>query len=94
MAPNGNVVFFVKGNIEDIGPLFPPSPYQLFMQEVRPTLSGTIAELAKQITRQWATMDPVSKRKYEDKAKILKSSYDKDFAEYRSTELHKVRLSE
>ena len=62
----------------------PPSAYQIYVQEKRATLTGSVGEVAKQLSTAWSTLGQEEKTGYEDKAKELKEQYDKDLAAYKS----------
>ena len=82
-APDGDVQ----------APKMPSSAYQLFVKRQRPTLTGTIGEIATQLSQQWAFMDTDTQEKFEIEAIQLKLQYDKDMAVYKSSNSYKTQVA-
>ena len=75
-------------------PKFPPSSYQLFVQATRPLISGTLSNVAMQLSGRWSGLDPAVKEKYEDYAKELKALYDRDLAKYKASASYQKNLDQ
>lgn len=56
----------------------PKTAYQLFVQERRPLLNGSIGEMANQLSMLWRTMGDTDRHTYESAAKDLKQHYDSE----------------
>eukprot|EP00931_Biecheleriopsis_adriatica_P084991 TRINITY_DN5912_c0_g1_i1.p1 TRINITY_DN5912_c0_g1~~TRINITY_DN5912_c0_g1_i1.p1 ORF type:complete len:1229 (-),score=455.15 TRINITY_DN5912_c0_g1_i1:71-3757(-) len=70
-------------------PKSPPGAYQLFVAEKRPSMSGKIGEVAKELSNMWKDLSDEDKKPFEEKAAELKAEYDKEMAEYKSSEGYK-----
>mmetsp|Transcript_81078 Transcript_81078/g.142961 ORF Transcript_81078/g.142961 Transcript_81078/m.142961 type:complete len:1231 (+) Transcript_81078:30-3722(+) len=68
----------------------PPTAYQLFVQEKRQTVQGNVAEVAKTLSTMWSECAADDKATIEAKAKDLKEAYDKEMAEYKSSDAFKA----
>jgi hypothetical protein len=67
-------------------PKMPPSAYQFYVQDKRPTLTGSVGEVAKQLSTSWSSLSNEGKAPFVNKAKEMKHKYDKDLAAFRNTE--------
>lgn len=68
-------------------PKRPQSAYFLFIADKRSTLPpGKLSDAAKELTEMWKNITPEEKKEYEDKHNELKEKYEKDMAEYKSSD--------
>ena len=64
-------------------PKMPPSAYQIFVQNTRPTITGSASEAAKELSKRWLSMEPVQKQTFEKLAQDQKAQYDRDVTEFK-----------
>lgn len=67
-------------------PKMPQSAYQLYVTEKRPTLTGSVGEVAKALSTSWSSLPEDEKDVFEKTAKELKEQYEKDMAEYKNSD--------
>jgi len=78
-------------------PKQPLSGYVHFLNERRESVRGenpdiTFSELSKKLAAEWSALPEEEKSKYNEMAKKDKDRYDKEFAEYQTTEQYKNYL--
>lgn len=78
-------------------PKQPLSGYVHFLNERRESVRGenpdiTFSELSKKLAAEWSNLPEEEKLKYNEMAKKDKDRYDKEFAEYQTTEQYKNYL--
>ena len=66
-------------------PHMPLNAYQLFVRAKRPSLSGIIGEIAKQLSALWSGMPSDQRKSYDDAANVGKRLYDQKLVKYKSS---------
>ena len=59
-------------------PRMPRSAYLTFVHNMRPTMQGSVIEIAACLRKLWTEMDPIEKQALEEKAKAEIEQYHKD----------------
>merc|ERR1719436_560100 len=78
-------------------PTRPASGYLLFVNAERPALMKkgmNVAEVAKTASKKWNSMSEGEKEKWNKKAGVLKSKYEKEIASYEKSGKHKSYMAE
>ena len=75
-------------------PKAPCNAYRLFVKNHRPKLSGSLVQVAMQISMLWGNLRDDERQLYEDEAKELKFKYDHDLSLYKRSADYKQQLTE
>ena len=75
-------------------PQMPLNAYQLFVRATRPSLSGNIGEIAKQLSALWSSLPCDQRNSFDEAAKEGKRLYDEKFANYKRSASYQKSLAE
>eukprot|EP00930_Biecheleria_cincta_P044270 TRINITY_DN303_c0_g1_i6.p1 TRINITY_DN303_c0_g1~~TRINITY_DN303_c0_g1_i6.p1 ORF type:complete len:1318 (-),score=418.92 TRINITY_DN303_c0_g1_i6:568-4521(-) len=85
---------YLEGEGVPKAPKPPLNAYQMFVAEKRPSMTGEMAQVAKELSRLWGEMDGGEERKaLEAKAKELQEQYQKDLKAYKESDGYKKYMA-